>query len=223
MSKIAVINGANRGLGLALTYELLAAGYKVWALCRQSSAELAGTKAKIVEDTEVTSLASAAKAVAQVTDNSIDLLIAVAGISRQDSLRQLDSTAFNEIEEQFKVNALGPLQLTSAFLPKMAPKSKVVFLTSRMGSIGDNSSGSRYGYRASKAALNAFAKSLSLDLKDQVSIGILHPGFVQTGMTNGRGDMTASQSARLLMARIQDLGPHNSGQFLHANGEVLPW
>lgn len=92
-----------------------------------------------------------------------------------------------------------------------------------MGSIGDNTSGSSYGYRMSKVAVSMAGKSLSHDLKPRgISVGILHPGLVRTRMTNFTG-ITPTESVQGLLARIAQLNLDNTGTFWHANGEVLPW
>lgn len=124
-----------------------------------------------------------------------------------------------------EVNAFAPLSLISALVTekKLCPDAKVALITSRMGSIADNSSGSSYGYRASKAALNAIGKSLAVDLRGRASVAILHPGWVKTSMTNHTGNVTASVAAKQLLERIDELTPELSGTFWHANGEVLPW
>jgi NAD(P)-dependent dehydrogenase (short-subunit alcohol dehydrogenase family) len=109
-------------------------------------------------------------------------------------------------------------------MPLLSSGSKVAHITSRMGSIGDNTSGGMYGYRMSKAALNAAAKSMALDLAPQgVMVAVLHPGFVRTGMTGGNGLVDAPESAAGLIARIDGLTAENSGTFWHMNGDVLPW
>ena len=153
---------------------------------------------------------------------SIDLLINVAGILQIESIEDMN---FNTIFEQLDVNALGPLRVTMALLPKLKMNSKVAMITSRMGSIEDNTSGGRYGYRMSKAALNAASKSLAHDLKSQgIAVGIYHPGFVQTEMTDFNCNaIGVDQACRMLMERINELDIDNSGTFLHANGDVLPW
>jgi NAD(P)-dependent dehydrogenase (short-subunit alcohol dehydrogenase family) len=93
-----------------------------------------------------------------------------------------------------------------------------------MGSIADNTSGGYFGYRMSKAALNAAGRSLAIDLAPRgVMVAMLHPGFVQTPMTGGRGDVDAATAARNLIARIDELTPATSGSFVHANGSSLPW
>jgi NAD(P)-dependent dehydrogenase (short-subunit alcohol dehydrogenase family) len=93
-----------------------------------------------------------------------------------------------------------------------------------MGSIADNSSGGRYGYRASKAAFNAFGRSLAIDLKGRgIAVAQLHPGFVKTRMVNFGGLITPQESAAGLAERIEALNLENSGSFWHCNGEELPW
>ncbi len=144
-----------------------------------------------------------------------------AGVLSRETLDDVDS---ERIRLQFEVNALGPLRVTAALRPRLRRGSKVAIVTSRMGSIADNTSGSMYGYRMSKAAVNAAGKSLAMDLKpDGVAVALLHPGYVRTGMTGGNGLVDADESARGLVARIDALDLDSSGGFWHANGESLPW
>ena len=121
------------------------------------------------------------------------------------------------------MNALGPLRVTRALLPNLADGAKVAILTSLMGSIADNGSGGYYGYRMSKAALNAAGKSLARDLAGRgVTVLILHPGMVATAMTGGHG-IPVEQSVTGLLERIGALGLEASGTFWHADGRELPW
>ena len=125
---------------------------------------------------------------------------------------------------QFEVNAMGPLRVCHALLPQMGPGSKIGIVTSRMGSIADNTSGSRYGYRMSKAAVNMAGVSLAHDVRERgISVALLHPGYVRTGMTGGHGHVEAEEAATGLLARMDDLDLSTSGSFWHANGEMLPW
>jgi len=97
-------------------------------------------------------------------------------------------------------------------------------ITSRMGSVADNSSGGRYGYRMSKAALNIAAVSIAHDLHPKgVSVAIIHPGLVGTQMIGGFGDITPDQAASRIRQRIEELSLETSGTFWHSNGDVLPW
>ncbi|PLX90399.1 MAG: short-chain dehydrogenase, partial [Desulfuromonas sp.] len=101
---------------------------------------------------------------------------------------------------------------------------KIANISSRMGSIGDNDSGGRYGYRASKAALNAFGKSLAIDLeKLGIAVAQLHPGFVKTRMVDFSGIISTEESVAGLVQIIEAMNLDNSGSFWHCNGELLPW
>ena len=117
-----------------------------------------------------------------------------------------------------------PLLLTHTLLPNLDAGAKIALITSRMGSIADNGSGSYYGYRMSKAALNAAGKSLALDLQQRgIAVAILHPGMVSTRMINFQGDVEPKDAAIGLAHRIEELNLKNSGSFWHANGESLRW
>ena len=216
-----VITGANRGIGLALTQYYLAQGHKVTAVCRQNSSALEATQAHIISNIDMSNEATLTELTHQLQNQSIDILINNAGILRSETLHEFDSST---IEQQFLVNALAPINVTRMLLPQLHKGSKVAVITSRMGSIADNGSGGYYGYRMSKAALNAGAKSLAIDLAPQgISVAILHPGFVQTDMVGHAGDISAETAAQRLAARIENLKPENTGTFWHSNGEVLPW
>ncbi|BDX06914.1 SDR family oxidoreductase [Planctobacterium marinum] len=216
-----VITGANRGIGLELTRIYQQQGCRVWALCRQSSKELDETGVQVVTGVELSDLDALPGMIHPLQGVTIDLLIHNAGILRNESLNQINVST---IEQQFKVNAVAPLVLTDLLLDNLNSGAKVALVTSRMGSMGDNGSGGRYGYRMSKAALNAAAVSLAHDLKPRnISVTILHPGYVQTGMVDFRGEVSAQSSAQRLVQRIEALNLDNSGTFWHANGEVLPW
>lgn len=216
-----VITGANRGIGLALVKHYLSRGDQVWALCRSASDKLNSTQATIVEGVDVQDFNALPKSLAPLSQVNIDLLINNAGIFRNESLGNIN---VDSIEQQFKVNALAPLVITDLLLNNMSVGAKVALITSRMGSISDNGSGAYYGYRMSKAALNAAGMSLTQDLRSRdIAVAILHPGFVQTEMVNFNGDISADDSASNLVKRIDELTMQNSGTFWHSNGEVLPW
>ena len=217
----ALITGANRGIGLELCRQLSARGDAVVAVCRQSSEELDRLAVDVIQGVDVTTDAAATHLDTKVDDRSVDLLIHNAGLLERTELGSID---YASVERQWQVNAVAPLRLTEALLSKLRERSKVALVTSRMGSIADNTSGGSYGYRMSKAALNAAGKSLAHDLKPRgIAVVILHPGFVRTGMTQQRGFMDPPQSAELLLARIDELSLETTGRFLHANGEELPW
>ncbi|GAA6183731.1 MULTISPECIES: SDR family oxidoreductase [Alteromonadaceae] len=217
----AVITGANRGIGLELTKQLLAQGWDVYALCRNSSDELDKSGAKVVTKVDVGNPDSLPSALAKIKDVKIDLLINNAGVLGRDSIKEWDP---HTIEHQFRVNALGPLLVTQTLLEQLKKGAKVAHITSRMGSLTDNSSGGYYGYRMSKAALNAVGVSMANDLKERgIAVALLHPGYVQTEMVSYGGDISAQDAASRLLTRIEELNLDNTGSFWHSNGEILPW
>lgn len=219
MSKI-LITGANRGIGLELSRQLLSRGEEVIAVCRTSSEELRSMNLRVIEGIDVCSDQSISSLQTQLGDEALDWLVNNAGILSVESLDGLD---FDAMEQQFRVNTLGPLRTTNALLGNLPSGSKVGIITSRMGSIEDNTSGGYYGYRMSKAAVNMAGMSLARDLKGRgVAVALLHPGMVATDMTGGRG-VPAEHSAAGLIQRMDALDLAASGSFWHAEGEQLPW
>ncbi|AFZ51677.1 SDR family oxidoreductase [Dactylococcopsis salina] len=216
-----LITGTNRGIGLEYCKQLQAKGETVIAVCRQPSAELKNLGVKIESGIDVTSDESVSELAQRLAGSSIDVLINNAGIIEANSLDHLD---FESLERQFQVNAIAPLRVTKALLPLIPKGGKIILMTSRMGSIEDNTSGGFYGYRMSKTALSMAGKSLAEDLKPrQIPVGILHPGMVQTRMTDFSG-ITTTESVQGLLKRIEELNLDNSGTFWHGvKGEILPW
>ncbi|MBF2017658.1 MAG: SDR family oxidoreductase [Rivularia sp. T60_A2020_040] len=217
-----LVTGANRGIGLEYCRQLKQRGDNVIAVCRSVSNELKDLGVQIETDIDITTESSVAQLVKRLDGKQIDVLINNAGIIEQVSLDNLD---FDSIRRQFEVNAIGPLRLTQALLNNLKSGAKVVIMTSRMGSIDDNTSGGSYGYRMSKVALSMAGKSLSHDLKSQgIAVAILHPGLVKTRMTGFTDSgITTTESVKGLLTRIDQLNLQNTGTFWHSNGEILPW
>ena len=216
-----LVTGANGGIGYEFCRQLKS-GETVIAVCRSASDELKNLGVRLESGVDITSDEDVAALVERLQGEPLDVLINNAGILQRNTLDNLD---FDSIRQQFEVNALGALRITQALLPNLKAGSKVVIMTSRMGSIGDNTSGSSYGYRMSKAALSMAGKSLSHDLKPrQIAVAILHPGLVSTPMTNyTEGGISPEEAVKGLLTRIEQLNLENSGTFWHSNGEVLPW
>ena len=219
--KCAVITGANRGIGLALTQEYLNNNYRVIAVCRSASEVLNTTNAEVISGIDMSDAKSIVLLAERLKNIKIDVLINNAGMLDVDTLGTID---FNALLKQIEVNSLGPLRVTEALLDNFNDGAKIGLITSRMGSISDNGSGGYYGYRMSKAALNAAGMSLAIDLSPKgVAVAILHPGFVQTEMVNMSGDVSATVAAQCLIERMNALTLETSGTFWHANGKQLPW
>ena len=221
MSKTAVITGANRGIGLALSQQLSAQGYDIIGVCRQTSDELDALASRVISGIDITD-SSCVEQVARTLDGqSIDLLVNNAGLLENNSLGDID---YGSMRRMMEINTYAPLRMTEALVDNLGKGAKVALVTSRMGSIADNDSGGSYGYRASKAALNAIGKSLAVDLKPRgIAVALLHPGYVQTRMVNFGGFISPEESARGLVQRIEALTLENSGSFWHSNGDKLPW
>ncbi|MGB1198712.1 MAG: SDR family NAD(P)-dependent oxidoreductase [Thalassotalea sp.] len=216
-----IITGANRGIGLALVQLFKQQGDNVYALCRESSNALEALNVNVVTNVDVAKPEGLQVMIDALNDINIDVLICNAGILRDEQLGNINSET---IREQFEVNALAPLLVVDALYSQICTQGKVAMITSRMGSIADNGSGGRYGYRMSKAALNAAAMSLAHDLASKdIAVGIYHPGYVQTDMVNHGGDISANECGQRLVGLINQLTIAESGVFKHSNGEVLPW
>jgi NAD(P)-dependent dehydrogenase (short-subunit alcohol dehydrogenase family) len=220
--RTAVVTGANRGIGLELCRQLAARGDTVIGACREPSRELEGLGIRVEGGVDVTDDRTVADFAARLGETRLDLLVNNAGILTREGLDELD---FDRIRRQFEVNSLGPLRVTAALRGQLHRGSKVAIITSLMGSMGDNGSGGMYGYRMSKAAVNAAGVSLARDLaSDGIAVAILHPGYVRTRMTGGQGSLDPVESVRGLLARIDASTLETTGQFLRgATGEVLPW
>ncbi|MGB3202372.1 MAG: SDR family oxidoreductase, partial [Nodosilinea sp.] len=192
------------------------------AVCRQPSDDLKALGVQVESGIDITDQASVITLAQRLQGTTLDVLINNAGIVERVTLDDLD---FDSIRQQFEVNAIGPLRVTQALLPCLSEGAKVAIMTSRMGSIADNTSGGSYGYRMSKVALSMAGKSLAHDLKPKgIAVAILHPGLVQTRMTGfTQNGITPAEAVQGLLARIDELTLANSGTFWHSNGEVLPW
>jgi NAD(P)-dependent dehydrogenase (short-subunit alcohol dehydrogenase family) len=219
-----LITGANRGIGLSLARQLRERGETVIGVCRNSSEALEASGAEVIAGVDVSDAAAVSSLAARLAGRSLDGLVLNAGIFSNETLDALDAEAFARIQRQFEVNTLGPLRVAAALQGNLASGAKIGIITSRMGSVADNGSGAYYGYRASKAAVNAIGKSLARDLAPRgIAVFLLHPGMVATDMLGGHGDITPDEAAANLIARLDSLGLADSGSFWHANGTPLPW
>ena len=219
-SCVALVTGAGRGIGLELCRQLQKQGQNVIAVTNGDGAAPRELGVEVVAGIDLTEDQGRRSVLEALRDRKVGLLVNSAGIVEPNDLAGLDEAS---VMKQFQINALAPILLARELLPHLYMGTKLVFLTSRMGSIGDNTSGGHYGYRASKAALNVMLKSLSVDLKPlEVCVGIIHPGLVQTRMTGFTG-RSAEVAVQEILQRISELDLEKSGIFFHADGSVLPW
>ena len=222
-----LVTGADRGIGHALCRAYRGRGDAVVAACLGEAADLRALGIRVEPGVDVTSDEAVRGLAGRLarTGTTIDVLVNNAGIAVPDALGALD---YDAIRRQFEVNALGPLRVTEALLDRLKPGSTVAFVTSRIGSLGDNRSGGLYGYRISKCAANMVALNLAHDLgKRGIAAAILHPGMVATAMTfdaERHEARPAEDAAADLIERIDLAEPDAAPAFWHApERTVIPW
>jgi 2-glutathionyl-2-methylbut-3-en-1-ol dehydrogenase len=224
---IAAVIGADRGIARAIALQLKDRGDEVIAACLGDSAELRARGIRVVPNVDVTSDAAVRRFADQLKSDRvrIDALFHVAGVLGTDEFGKID---FDEVRREFEINAMGPLRTVQALADCLGAGSKVGIVTSRVGSLGDNSSGGMYAYRMSKAAANMAGLNLHIDLRKRgVAVLMLHPGMVATDLTRnvpGRHTFIQPEEAAAgLIKRMDELKLETAGVFRHANGELLPW
>ncbi|SEG57217.1 SDR family oxidoreductase [Bosea lathyri] len=226
-----MITGANRGIGLALTIELVRRGEHVIAAARDpwggALSEIAAAHVGAVTPLEldVTSDASVAAAKTALAGRPIDVLLNNAGIYGSRERQSAFDMDFDGWREVFEVNVYAPLRIAQAFLPNVEASTgrKIATISSRMGSIGGNPSGN-IAYRSSKAAVNMAMVAFGNAVKDSaISVLLFHPGWVQTDMGGGGADIAPSESASGLIRTIDASGMAQTNSFRTWKGETIPW
>ncbi|MCA9679016.1 MAG: SDR family oxidoreductase [Kofleriaceae bacterium] len=220
-----LVTGATRGIGLELARQLVARGDAVIGTARDPdhADALRATGAR-VEALTVDDPASVAALGARLAGTAIDVLVNNAGIGGHGG--GLPDLTAAELHRYLAINAIGPVLVTQALLPSLRAGRlrRIAHVSSLMGSVADNTSGGAYGYRASKAALNMFNRSLAHELgRDGFVCVVLNPGWVQTDMGGARAPLPVAQSVADLLARIDGLTAADSGRFFHHDGRELPW
>jgi len=221
-----LITGANRGVGLALAEQFKQQGYHVIATARKpEQAQALKALGVQIEQLDVVSADSVGKLAAKLKGQRIDVLLNNAGIGGHGtpSFAQLD---IEQLQQVLNVNSLGALRVTQALLANMeGSKQKVVAnISSIMGSTGLNEGGGALGYRASKAALNNFTKSLAVEYGQRGYVFVvLHPGWVRTDMGTDRATYSTAESAAGLYDVIAGLDVEDNGLFYDFQGKALAW
>ncbi|MDY0269181.1 SDR family oxidoreductase [Trichloromonas sp.] len=232
MGKTILITGANRGIGLELTREFSAHGWRVLACCRdpQVAGELKNLAERLPEalrifPLEVTDSARIQELSAVLADEAIDILLNNAGVSgpeRQD-FGAIDTDAWLRT---FRINSIAPLDMAAAFVEQVARSRRKIIATvgSQLGSLTENTEGGMYAYRSSKAAAHMVTKNLAIDLHDRGIIAVaLHPGWVRTRMGGPEAPVMPRQSAAELFQVLTSLTLKDSGKLWAHTGQVLPW
>jgi NAD(P)-dependent dehydrogenase (short-subunit alcohol dehydrogenase family) len=227
--KTVLITGANRGIGLALVQLYVSLDYHVIATCRHPADanelnHIATTHPAVqVESLDVTD-ENQIKALADKVNQPIDILLLNAGImTKRVHIRDLQA---DDMQRIFMTNTVAQLMMVKWFHPlvKESQEKLIVAMTSRMGSIADNESGSAFAYRASKAALNASMKSVGIDLKDDgIHVTLVHPGWVKTRMGGENAPLDADECSKRIEHIINTAREHDTASFRSHDGTVLPW
>ena len=222
--KSVVVTGANRGIGLELCKQFLAKGNRVFATYRSNKGEL-----KTIENTNLSTFkldvrdADELESFASSIEGSVDILINNAGIAdgRWQSISEINMQHAIEVIE---VNSIAPVLVTQKFENKLKPGSKIVMMSSLMGSISDCMSGRSYAYRASKTALNMFSIAMKNELESKgVSILIMHPGWVETDMGGPNAPLSVVESVTGIIDRIEEQTLELTGRYVQFDGTPIEW
>ena len=222
-----LVTGANRGLGLEFARQYAADGWRVLATCRRptAAAELKEIKGDVQvhaldmrEDAQIPTLAMT------LARERIDILVNNAGVSGpREHFGKTETQAWLDV---FHVNSIAPAHMAEAFVDHLerGQRKLIVNITSKMGSVADNTSGGSYIYRSSKAALNMVAKTLAVDLASRgITVVLFHPGWVRTDMGGPGALITPRESVTSMREKISTLTPADNGKFFNFDGRPLPW
>lgn len=235
MSETFLVTGANRGIGLAVTKELLSQGDKVFGACRnpKEASALIALKKDYQDSLEAVALdadsdESVKKAAQEVPKKTkvLDVLINMAGIMPRPHDSKLEDLDFKQCREAFETNVLGPLRVTRFFLPLLreSKRARIVNVTSGIGSISGTDNPHFYAYGASKSALNKVTRILALELKpDNIVAVALDPGWVKTDMGGPNAWLTPEESSSAIVKTVKNLKMEQTSLFIHNDGKVLSW
>ena len=222
-----LVTGANRGIGLEFVRQYAADGWRVHAACRDpdKAVELKGIKGDVrLHRLDVTNEGQINALEVALAGEPIDILVNNAGVRGMG-----DSFGSTEVAgwlETLRVNAIAPVRVSEGLITNLerGQRKLIVNITSKLGSVAENSSGGSYAYRSSKAALNMAARSMSVDLKGRgITVVVFHPGWVQTDMGGSGAPVTPSESVSGMRAKIAKLSAADSGHFFNYTGQPIPW
>ena len=228
-----LITGANRGIGLEFARQYAADGWRVLACCRHpekadalndiASRHPGAVQVHALDVTDTAQIEALAKTLSSET---IDVLLNNAGYYPESGRTGFGQADCDEWLQAFRINTMAPLKMAEAFVPHVVrSKLKIIAsISSKMGSMTDNTSGGAYLYRSSKAALNMVVKSLAHDLGARgITAAVFHPGWVLTDMGGPNAMITAEQSVSGLRQVIAKLTPAESGKFFNYDGAEIAW
>lgn len=226
-----LITGCNRGLGLELSRQFAAGGWRVLATCRDPDSADAlnalGERHPQLEifPLDVTDHRQMVELGRQLRGRPIDILLSNAGYygPKGVAFGHVDADEWRRVLE---INTIAPYRLAETFCDNVTASGRrvIAVISSKVGSIADNSSGGGYIYRSSKTAVNQVVKSLSIDLRERgISALALHPGWVQTDMGGPNALIPVEESVAGLKKILLDTGLENSGRFINYDGSEIPW
>ena len=227
-----LVTGANKGIGLQLVKSAIYRRWRVFATCRNPMqadqlnevAMMSGGLAS-VHHLDVSDLAQIQALTYELRNESIDILYNNAGVygSMQHAFGQVDH---NDWRKTFEINTIAPMMMAENFVDHVerSTHKTMAFMSSKMGSMDDNTSGGCYIYRSSKAALNAVVKSLSIDLQPRgIKCLITHPGWVKTDMGGPYAEISPRDSVNELLRIVSKATIHDTGKFFDIDGSIIPW
>jgi NAD(P)-dependent dehydrogenase (short-subunit alcohol dehydrogenase family) len=230
--KTVLITGANRGIGLEHARSFAARGLKVLATARfpKAAEELNSLVTNHVGKITVLRYDAAdpespGMLKLALKDTPLDLLLANAGVGSGER-ESFGSVDLQDVLELIRINSIAPLKLAEVLTENVARSGRklMAFQSSQLGSIGNNTSGGRYGYRMSKAALNMVAKGIACDLGSLGVIAVaLHPGWVKTRMGGASAPVSVQGCVAGQQRLFDQLTLANSGHFFNYDGAKLAW
>lgn len=228
-----LITGTNRGIGLELTQQYAADGWRIYACCRnpetadalntlaaQSDGKVTVHKLDTCNDEQRRALAT------QLAGIPIDILFNNAGMYGNWDYQSFGSSDRNEWQNTLDANVIAPMQMMETFADNVAASEQklIANMSSKMGSMQDNGSGGSYIYRSSKAALNAVCVSAAKNLAPRgIKVAVLHPGWVRTDMGGENGELSVEESASALRRNLASMTNEDSGRFMDIDGSTIPW
>jgi len=226
--KSVLITGANRGIGLEFARQYAKDGWRVLACCREpgSAAELKQLGGAVaIHALDIGDYRAIDSLARELKSESIDILLNNAGVygSGPQTLAAVD---YDDWAEVFRIDCMAQIRMAGAFVDHVAKSQRkiVVALTSKMGSVADNTSGGAYAYRSAKAALNMAYKSLAIDLAPRgIIAAVIHPGWVQTDMGGSSAPTSVEESVSGMRRVIDRMTPAMAGRFWGFDGAEIPW
>lgn len=228
-----LLTGTNRGIGLELTRQYLADGWRIYACCREPSkadtlnALAASSKGQVTVHTlDISSDEQRRALAAELSGVPLDILFNNAGVYGNPSYQGFGQSNVADWQRTLDINVIAPMQMMELFAENVAVSNlKIVAnVSSKMASMGDNGSGGAYIYRSSKAALNAISVSAAKNLAERgIKIAVLHPGWVRTDMGGENGELSVEESANALRKNLAPMSEADSGRFMDTDGTTIPW